>query len=74
MKILLAAFLTVLASTAWAHDTDPCRFYFERETEAHCGPRGYFLAIGHPFCSLYSREADRLTDRGQQWVAQTREC
>ncbi|EJD34605.1 hypothetical protein AURDEDRAFT_176355 [Auricularia subglabra TFB-10046 SS5] len=52
-----------------------CSFYSEcAEAELSCGERGYPLAYGLHYCTLFQQQLDNFTPAGRAWVLRTMTC
>jgi hypothetical protein len=60
------------------HKIGSCEFYDCRESQAQCGPNGYYLSGGKLFCEAFSKEAkksnSRFTSKIIAWVPKVARC
>jgi hypothetical protein len=54
---------------------DTCSFYADCiEPRYHCGPTGYPLNYGKPYCQKFTAAKSKLSAQGKQWVSDTMLC
>ena len=54
---------------------DSCTFYRDcLEDRYHCGPDGYPLSYGQPYCEKFTAAKSQLSDQGKEWVSDTMLC
>ena len=51
-----------------------CQFYQDLERATQCGPQGYAVRFGLPYCEIYLRLEPQLSSMGQQWSQSVRRC
>jgi hypothetical protein len=54
---------------------DTCSFYADCvESRYDCGPTGYPLNYGQPYCQKFTAAKSQLSEQGKQWVSDTMLC
>ncbi|TPX69593.1 hypothetical protein SpCBS45565_g02314 [Spizellomyces sp. 'palustris'] len=52
-----------------------CTFYTScLEVAIPCGPDGYAIGYGNKFCSKFQENADKFTDKGEEWMYKVMSC
>ncbi|KAL1694174.1 hypothetical protein GGG16DRAFT_110525 [Schizophyllum commune] len=52
-----------------------CSFYLDcLESRYHCGPEGYPVGYGYKYCTQFSVEREKLSEKGQTWMVDTMQC
>lgn len=53
---------------------DSCDFYLCKEQESPCGDKGYWLAYGYKYCSLFLDVEDKFPATSMEWMQNVRFC
>lgn len=52
-----------------------CEFYLEKENIQPCGPNGYFLRFGFPYCnSFFDKVRPEMSEEGARWLDEASHC
>lgn len=51
-----------------------CDFYLCKEQKSPCGDKGYWLAYGYKYCSLFLEVEDKFPVTSMEWMQKVRVC
>jgi hypothetical protein len=71
--IILFLFSNVIFANECISTSENCDFYKCQEQKHKCGPEGFFIQIGQPFCSNFHKLSG-LSKEGSEWLVRTRKC
>ncbi len=74
-NLFLASAAPARAASPCLPSIDNCGYYACRESWHACGPDGYYLGFGEPYCDIgETRLKARMSPQGQIWVDSVAQC
>lgn len=77
MPLILSLFLALSplnANAACPASDSSCDFYICKEQEHPCGPRGYWMEFGQPYCEKFLLDEGSFSPQSQVWLQDVRLC